>query len=235
MARDFNGTTDYIDRAAGPVSTATDNITVSCFVNLDAKVSEEIVSNGYSNGVSAGTGYQLRFSNSNQRFQFDIALVAGITGTTNPNTGEWYHLLGQISAGTAYLYVNGASEGTPTAATAFAPSTYFNIGCIKSDTGTAGTFTDGRICEVGLWNRVLSASEISGLASGYAPTFYPSNLMFYSSLFGQNTPEVDKKSSSVLTMNGTTKATHPDFIKYPGSQSKGKILRPRIFAPGMAR
>lgn len=233
MARDFNGTTDYIDRASGPVSTATDNMTVSCWVNLDAKVSQNMVSNGY-NGTS-GTGYQLRFSNSSQRFQFDLSFVVGITGTTDPNTGQWYHVLGQINAGTAYLFVNGASEGTPTVGTPNTPATYFNIGCVKTDTGTPAGFTDGRICEVGFWNRVLTSGEISGLASGYAPTFYPSNLVFYSSLFGQNTPEVDKKSSVVLTMNGTSKATHPDFIKYPGSPSKSRVLRPRIFAPGVAR
>ena len=240
MARDFNGSSDYIDRPAGPVSTAINNFTFCCFVNLDVKISQEIVMNGYSGG--SGVGYELRFSNSSQRFQFDAAFVAAITGTTNPNTGQWYHILGKIEGGTAYLFINGISEGTPASITPFTPANYFAIGARRTDVGGVSGFTDGRICEVGFWNRALTSAEILSLANGYAPSFFPENLVFYSQLSGQDTPERDVKSSNILTMNGTLKSAHPDFMKYPigpyvmtQSLNGGDKLRPRPFAPGMAR
>ena len=72
------------------------------------------------------------------------------------------------NAGTYGDDINGASETAST-----------GKWCIGGRTYDDNRNFDGKIAEVAVWNRVLSAGEIANLAGGYAPSLVPTNLVFY--------------------------------------------------------
>ena len=232
MARDFNAASDKLKRTSVP-STATNNFTICCWVNIDTLInSETAFVNGFDGG--SGVGYWLGISSTNTP-RFNYSFVVAIDGGTALSTGRWYHFLGIRNAGTGKVYLNGVDEGVSSASVPFAPSTTLAIGMNQTNAGADGNPFDGKVCECAIWDRALSASEITQLGQGYAPSFFPQSLVFYAPVTGANNPEIDKKSTTTLTVTGTTRATHPDFMKYPNKPNTGIVIKPRAFSPGLAR
>ena len=65
--------------------------------------------------------------------------------------------------------------------------------------------TRGNIAQVGIWNSVIDAATIAGLAKGYAPSIYPTNQQFY---FKGNTSDLHEQTANVLGVaTGTTQTT----------------------------
>lgn len=84
-----------------------------------------------------------------------------LTGATL-STGVWYWICGVYDDGnTMKLYVNGAESATVanTIDPAYAATTYIRIGC-QNDTGTDKNFWNGKIDEVAIFSRALTAAEI---------------------------------------------------------------------------
>jgi concanavalin A-like lectin/glucanase superfamily protein len=87
-------------------------------------------------------------------------------GTTVRPIGSWYHVAGTVNkaAGISKIYVNGVFEDTGTWDPTLAPRDYgttpFRIG--KTDTEWAA---DGKVDQVRIYNRELSASEIADLSN----------------------------------------------------------------------
>ena len=84
-----------------------------------------------------------------------------INGTTDLDDGEWHHLVGVRSGTTMRLYVDGAEEGT----TSLSGSLYDNDVDshpvrIGSQFGVAGTFFDGLIDDVAVYDRAWSPAEV---------------------------------------------------------------------------
>lgn len=75
---------------------------------------------------------------------------------------EWYMATLTINTTQIALYVNGLINKTATTGTAPTGAGGFSIGS-QISTGTPANFFNGTIDEVGIWNRTLSASEISNL------------------------------------------------------------------------
>lgn len=81
------------------------------------------------------------------------------------------------------------------------------LGNRKSDSARAW---DGNLAEFAIWNRILSNSEITALAAGFAPAWSPRGLVAY-------TPMVRAAHdyrNAVTTLTGTAVQTHPRVI-YP--------------------
>lgn len=74
-----------------------------------------------------------------------------------PNSGQWYHVVGTWGSAGMKLYVNGTevSSGSYTGGSTRANYSYI---------GRHGTeYMDGKVDEIALWNRTLSADEIADL------------------------------------------------------------------------
>lgn len=84
----------------------------------------------------------------------------------------------------------------------------------------------GMIAEVGVWNRILTAGEISALASGYAPSYMPDSLALYEPLLRDN---VNPKMGAA-TISGALVQPHPRII-YPG-RSVYAMRTPAVAAVG---
>ena len=90
---------------------------------------------------------------------------------------------------------NGASETTHSGSWSLG-------GRIYDDTRN---LADGKIAQVGVWNRVLTAGEIANLAAGYAPSLAAaSGLQFY---FKGNTASLTATPGGNGTADGTTQLT----------------------------
>jgi lysophospholipase L1-like esterase len=109
----------------------------------------------------------------NGKFVLGVGSTGGdttIASSVNINDGTWHHVLATRNNGTGAMavYVDGVSRGTGTGPTGSrsAPSA-LRIG---TNLPGWGAFLNGTLDDVRLYNRILSASEITALASGAKPT-----------------------------------------------------------------
>lgn len=164
---DFNGTTAKFVMSNQTPYNVTSNFSWSFWMNGDA--------------FTGGPVLLSKFNASNQSFyfQFDSAnnfrFATSSNGTTQsngdipwtPSTSTWYHVVATYTASsnTVQLFVNTASQGTSSTATIsiFAGTSAIDFGQYN---GGGGNFFDGKLDEIGFWNKVLSTVEISDLYNG---------------------------------------------------------------------
>tara|TARA_B100001939_G_scaffold231791_1_gene199666 strand:- start:3191 stop:4351 length:1161 start_codon:yes stop_codon:yes gene_type:complete len=92
-----------------------------------------------------------------------------ITGDTTIATGTWYHaVFTRDSSGAAKIYLNGAQDATGTISTATPLNTDFEIG--GSTVLNSREFT-GNIAVVKVYNKVLSATEVTQNYNAYKKRF----------------------------------------------------------------
>lgn len=125
------------------------------------------------------------------------------------STATWYHVVVTFNAGTVALYVNGTAL-TMTDSTCPSPiqstTADFRIG--GNQNNPSGEDFDGIIDEVGIWNKVLSTTEITQLYNGGAGLAYPFNTTGIKTW--SNVSRADVKtlngvaSASIKTINGIT-------------------------------
>lgn len=107
-----------------------------------------------------------------------INLATSATGSSTINdqgwvvnlSNGWYHILISLdSSGIATLYLNGASQGTKSGyGTPFNATAPFTLGQVNG-----GNYVDGKIDELGIWSRPLTAAEALRLYNGGAGLAYP--------------------------------------------------------------
>lgn len=184
--------------------TSTGQMTISAWVKSGSSIINStlgIVKRGATNSVGAPDQYALTSSNTRWRF------MAG-NGTTyaemfGPSGGlvadTWYHLTGVIDAVNISLYINGVSAATPVARPAGSPPV-----AVSTFIGTmmAGSNTwDGTIDEVRIYNRALSADEISRLYRLTTPTGVDTSLKGYWSLDGNATNWTSSTTGTTIDLS----------------------------------
>jgi hypothetical protein len=173
----FNGATAYVSVPNSPALNLS-NLTVECWVRFDSL--DSTGSGGSPPGqqylvfkkntrVSNHEGYALTKTRlaDGDHLQFGVSSAAGVvaeaTSTTLVATGVWYHVAGVRGPNFIQVYVNGVLEAQTTVNF---PQDY---GSRPLFLGSSGESWDhklaGRLDEVSLYNRALSAEEISGIYS----------------------------------------------------------------------
>lgn len=166
-----------------------------------------------------------------------------VDGTSTINTGTWYPIGGVFDYPNDKIrvYVNGAQEANTTVT--FGNTTYTNSSAATGDgvgvnavppAVTAG-MTDGRLAECAVWNADITTAGFEMLADGYSALFVrPESLVFYITLLGNYSPEIDVINNKNVTINGTiAKAAHPRII-YPSAQQIRKLSTGAV-APAVIR
>ena len=220
MARDFNGSSDKIEITLKAGQTSLDTVSYSWWCRPE----------------TAG-GYRTLFSRSEGTFGSRLELDSGwgwvwaAWWTTTdgkwsvplPTTNTWTHSVITYNYGSTsndpIFYRDGSSatvtdRQTP-AGTKKNDGTGFAIGYMKP---ASGYYWDGQICEFGMWNRILTASEAAGLAKGLSPLFYPVGLIFYMPIIGRASPEIEYMRGSNGTLTGTSNYAHPRIYLPRGGQ-----------------
>jgi len=167
-ALSLNGTTGYVD-VANPVIDTTQSYTVATWVKLNNLTGFQTFAS--IDGTSASAFYlQMqsgKFAMTVRSNDSTSGVETKVLQTATPSTGVWYHVVGvyDSSAQTIALYVNGQLQGTTSFTSAWKGTGHTAIGRGKWSGGNVD-FVNGALDETHFYDRVLSASEIAGLATG---------------------------------------------------------------------
>jgi hypothetical protein len=154
---------------------ATTAITIACWVNITTDRAWGRLfdfNNTTTTGYMFLTTYQSQSTPSSVRFAITATNNAGeqqISSTARLSTATWHHVAVVLDAGATYtgtLYIDGAVAGTNTAMTV-RPSTLGNTAnnWIGRSAYTADPYFAGLIDDFRVYNRALSAAEITTLFS----------------------------------------------------------------------
>lgn len=171
-ALSFDGTNDYLAvsptfGASFTAPSSTHSYSVWIYPTVIGALNT-IISNGSTGAGANGTifclynGYiALYYRGGNSLYQ----------STTTYSINTWTHIVMTFNAGVVKIYKNGVLDSTSGTLTwtdgANATNTY--IGAWKPDAG----FFQGRIDELGAWNRVLTATEVTEIYNAGAGKQYP--------------------------------------------------------------
>jgi hypothetical protein len=215
-SRDFNGTTDRIDWS-NVFNTAGSAITISAWIYLDtlpgAGLSEYIFCTHRSGDAAFATAFG-PFSNTGALtfFRSGTTLLVQTSAASVISTGSWIHVLvthdGVMTTfSSCEIFVNGTETAYNTGsqtngASEYAATGRWSVGGRYYDDARN---VDGKIAQLGVWNRVLNSTEIANLAAGYAPDLAAaSDLQFY---FKGNTSSLVASPGGTGTADGTTSST----------------------------
>ncbi len=141
---------------------------------------------------------------------------------TRPAGNVWVHVAITYDAGSTAndptFYFDGVSQGAPVedvtpSGTLAAETEILHVG----NSGATTRVWDGRLCEVAIWNRVLSPSEVASLGDGFSPLFFPRGLVLYSTAVRDI---LNRLAGSTITTTGTAVLVHPRII-YPTQPISG--------------
>ena len=97
-----------------------------------------------------------------------------VTGATPLGTGTWYHtVFTALSGGSGFVYLNGVQDGTAVLTAGAFQDTADDVWIGRSS--TAGTWFDGLIDEVRIYNRVLDLAEIQANYNAGVGSYTPYN------------------------------------------------------------
>lgn len=177
-AVDLNGSSQYL----GITNNATikwqgGNFTVQAWIYLDTQGSwpPDITVLWTQETGTSFVFWELGVRQGND-FVFKVGNAASTEVSTaikgpSPSNGVWYHVIGEYDSATkkAKIWVNGVAGSDGGALTSNPTSANIDFFVGKN----IGYYTDGRVCEIGLWNRALNTTEIaemynSGAGNPYA-------------------------------------------------------------------
>jgi hypothetical protein len=153
----FNGTNQYISISNSTSINLSSTVTISAWVY--PKVFSFLAGIVSKYNASSGNEYFLRMSASSPYNKLDCGGATDFTSTGTLSLNKWQYVTCVVAGGTANIYINGAldSSGTATISSGTDPIT------IGSDFLPSQRLWNGSIDDVRIYNRALSAQEISQL------------------------------------------------------------------------
>jgi len=212
MARDFNGSTGYLENAAALVTTQP--LTLAGWYNTDAAATAQTVLAIDTNAGSARWQILLQSTGAVGAQSTSTANASVTSSGGSYSTGTWEHIAGVFTSDTSRLvYLNGTAGTANTTSRAVTGIDRTHIG-VRYGGGTLASYFNGLLAELGIWNVALDAVEIAMLAKGVSPLFVrPASLVSYVPIYGRNSPEIDFKNAGTLSLSGTAnQAAHPRII-----------------------
>lgn len=176
-AIDPDGTNDFVSVANHGIHNPGDRMSVAAWIYLDAAPG----ANGgvVSKSAATSNGWALYVGNSGGNLMTNFGIHSTtFTATSSSSTfpaGALTHLCGTYDGTTLRVFVNGRQNGNGSAKTGSitTSSTALSIGNLYA----ASQPINGKVFDVMLWNRALTAQEIATLAiepaTAYLPRFSP--------------------------------------------------------------
>lgn len=162
---DFDGTGDYVAFSYDATLNPSTAFTVEAWFmrDTDTGVDENIV-----HSITATTGFCLDVTGAADAFRFRFSNGGGIQAVTSASTAStatWYHIVGTHDGTTGRLYVDGKLHGQAVAA--FVANSTVGLGIAGSAAGA--TLMNGKVANVRVYSRALTADEITRRAQGAPP------------------------------------------------------------------
>ncbi|MFG1954733.1 LamG-like jellyroll fold domain-containing protein [Micromonospora sp. NPDC048830] len=210
----FNGTNTRLT-STGPGVDTNRSFTVAAWLNL-ADTTRTYKAVGAAGAQQSP--FDLRYDDTGKwKFVMRTADVAdasspGATSTSTPAVNTWTHLVGVYDAPTKTmrLYVNGVQEGSNTVSGTFSTAGPVEIGVGRWN-GSRGNYFNGKISDVQLYQKALSATEIGQLRAGTAPAA-DAQVIRTSQVVDQ-----DGLPTSITDENGNT--------TYQGYDEEGRLVK----------
>lgn len=223
MARDFNGTTDRIDYGSA-FDTTGQALTVAGWIWTD-EITPATSKFIWNSAISSGGSGTVFFQNQSlQSLGFTRVYSSGTsklyTSAWTISTATWTHVAvtcpGTASGAVNFYYNGGVTPNTTTtngSGTEATANSGFSLGgLVSADTRN----WNGRMENMSVWNRVLSAAEILALARRAPPTYYGNGLKFHARLVGADYTNVYDATG---TLDGTTEvASGTIYVRRPRLQ-----------------
>ena len=221
-ARSFNGSTGYLSTAQNLNSWLGGTASVSFWIKTN-QVGKDIFWQAPGvTGVESGDTNDVRWGWIDTAGKIHIDAGNGTTATSPKavNDNLWHHvvLTRNSTSGQVQVYLDNSTAATGTSDIGTKTTSFSSIGRIP---GSTAGFFNGSLDEFGIWNRVLSASEVSvlfnsnaGLSCGTStPSPSPSPLP---------SPSPSPLVAASVTINGQTKTiaqfqTTPFNLHLPGT------------------
>ncbi|MHC4175072.1 MAG: LamG-like jellyroll fold domain-containing protein, partial [Planctomycetota bacterium] len=157
-----DGDGSYVDTSVAWRDIVDTAITLAAWIKTDSLTDlDTVVSLGYAWRLYADSSLNMAFECGNTQPS------SRVIGSQNVNDGIWHHLVGTYDGSQSRLYVDGQLDGSVDASGSIESlgDTYF--GCIgalyKRNDGAARNFFNGLIDDVRIYDRALSAEEVSDM------------------------------------------------------------------------
>lgn len=159
----FDGKDDYVEVTSTPWLSAPSAFTLSAWVNVvawnDPKGAQDYVISKDDGKSRRAHGYLLRYRQGGlMNFTLGASRWHDAISTTKASLGEWHHMTATYDGQTGKLFVDGEQNGNELVSGAIDPSDFpLRIGqnAYSKERGIRG-----RIDEVAIFNRALSADEV---------------------------------------------------------------------------
>jgi prepilin-type N-terminal cleavage/methylation domain-containing protein len=159
----FDGVSNHVSLADDPLDFGTSNYSVSVWIKTSVLTDMAVVSKD----PGGGGGYGIWLSSAGKAYFVSRASVSKYKDTGVSTTvvadGNWHHIVGARNGGTLTLWIDGVQENSNTGVSGSTSN---------AQTATIGTWHSslypfaGKVDDVRLYNRALSASEIADIAAG---------------------------------------------------------------------
>lgn len=234
MARDFSTTSTYLSMGDQTNLDITGTaITICGWAKRDTQDFAFILAR---RSGDAALQYQFAWLDSsfgnNIRFDADYGsgTVTHDSTTAHTETGTWHHLAVTYDGSNVTFYFDGSTDGSPSETGSITSHAVGNF--IGIDNGSFNNNSDAKICEVAVWDVVLSANEIAALAKGQSPMLFRySDLQGYWPIYGIHSPEIDLSQNRYTgTVNGTPSlANHAPVVPITPQENLPPV---GLIAPG---
>ena len=205
MGRSFNGSSNYLGCGAGsPIPTQLTQMSISFWLKTSSTGTVEIVSRNY-------TVWEVQLTSNSIALYVNGSSVSPL-GVNVVNNNVWRHVLLTYDSGANQTkgYLDGLLKATVAAGAMPSSANGMEIGRRLADS----EYFAGDLAELAFWDRILTAPELANMAAGQLAFAYPTGLLGYWPLLGDDSPEPDASAGgNDATVNGATKsATHPPMF-----------------------
>lgn len=166
--------------------------------------------------------------------RFDVGSTCWTTGF-KPNANTWYHIICVQDSTNEYLYVNGELNNSRVGTTILSQvSSICTIGCEHINGSSIGTYFNGKLNDIRIYDHALSAKEVKELSKGLV-CHYPLNSPY---IEGTTNLVTTEDCLSATCYNGATGkygyGTNTDMYKVVGNFQGKKCTKLYMGTSGLS-
>ena len=177
QALSFDGTSQYVAVPAvsgSSIDIDTNPVSISAWIEASSVSTLQVIA---MRGLRSVQGYGLTL-NSNGKINVGRAGGGNFDSLVAITPNTWYHVVGIINGASSKVYIDGVDQTPTTTVTVnvVASDLPLNIGAARDSTNTSYIeFFNGSIDDVMMFNRSLTANEISMLYTNTSSKYYYNN------------------------------------------------------------